>query len=183
MYSKIIVTRKYFTPEWCDNVNNYVSSNVEVDPNFGKRGVRICKVRNIMPNCPIFKDVFDPMMDYVIKHAPILNVDINNQIDGAIQHITYETGDGVGWHDDTKSVSDAFNLKTNRKLSMTVVLSDPSDYTGGEFVFDKAVKMPFPVKDKGTVALFTSHAPHMVTNVTSGKRNILFIFVTGPDWR
>lgn len=183
MYSKIIITKKYFSTEWCDRVNNYMLNNFDPNPTLGKYGVRKCKVRGITPDIPIYKKVFNDMMAYVIKNAPILNVDIDNNIDGPIQHITYETGDGVGWHDDTKSVTDASNLKINRKLSMTVMLSDPSEYTGGDFVFDKAVNIPIQVQGKGTVALFTSHAPHMVSNITSGKRNILFIFVTGPDWR
>lgn len=183
MFSKIVVTKNYFTTEWCDNVNNYMMQNISPDPTLGKYGVRKCKVRGLTPNLPIFENVFKDMMSYVVKNAPILNVDIHHAIDGPIQHITYEAGDGVGWHDDTKSIGDVPSLKINRKLSMTVMLSDPSEYTGGDFVFDKAVKMPFPVQGKGTVALFTSHAPHMVTDITSGKRNILFIFVNGPDWR
>lgn len=183
MFSKIIVTKNYFTPEWCDAVNQYMLTNVEVDSTLGKYGVRKCRVRGLTPDLPIFNQVFNDMMKYVVTNAPHLNVDINNRIDGPIQHITYEVGDGVGWHDDTKSVGDVENLKINRKLSMTVMLSDPHEYTGGQFVFDKAVKMPLKVEGKGTVALFTSHAPHMVSDITSGKRNILFIFVTGPDWR
>lgn len=183
MYSKIIVTKNHFSPEWCDQVNQYMMTNVPQDPNLGKYGVRKCKVRGLTPDIPIFKSVYEPMMSYVVKHAPHLNVDINNRIDGPIQHITYEVGDGVGWHDDTKSVKSTDSLKINRKLSMTVILSDPSEYTGGEFLFDREVNIPFPVQGKGTVALFTSHAPHMVTEITSGRRNILFIFVTGPDWR
>jgi len=183
MYSKIVVTKNYFTPDWCDNVNNYMLTNTSVDPNLGKHGVRKCKVRPMDANHPLYKDVFGKMMGYVNHYGPKLNVDFYNSIDGPIQHITYEEGDGVGWHDDTISVQSARTLKDNRKLSMTVMLSDPSDYTGGEFLFDRGVKMPFPVEGKGTVALFTSHAPHMVKPILSGRRNILFIFVMGLDWR
>ena len=183
MYSKIIITKRYFTPEWCDRVNNYMMKNIEVNPDLGKYGVRKCKVRALSSNVPIYNEVFGGMMAYVNKYGPQLNVDFYNKIDGPIQHITYETGDGVGWHDDTIGTSSAKNFKENRKLSMTVMLSDTTDYTGGEFVFDREVKKKMPTLEKGSVALFTSHSPHMVKEILSGRRNILFIFVMGPDWR
>lgn len=183
MFSKIAITKNYFTPEWCDKVNNYMMTNVEVDPNLGKHGVRKCKVRSLDPTLPIYKDVFGRMMSYVQTNGTKLNIDFYNKIDGPIQHITYETNDGVGWHDDTLSPQSVKSLKDNRKLSMTVMLSDPSEYTGGEFVFDPNVKLPIEVSGKGTVALFTSHSPHMVNPILSGRRNILFIFVLGPDWK
>lgn len=183
MFSKIAVTKNYFSTEWCDKVNNYMLSNVGVDPNLGKHGVRKCKVRALDPKSPIYNEVFNKMMEYVNHNGKKLNIDFYNKIDGPIQHITYEAGDGVGWHDDTLGPNSVTTFKDNRKLSMTVMLSDPSEYTGGDFVFDPHVKLPFPVEGKGTVALFTSHSPHMVKEITSGKRNILFIFVLGPDWK
>lgn len=183
MYSKIIITKKFFSPEWCDRVNNYMMSNVDVSPTFGKYGVRKCKVRPLGPPESIYNEVFDSMMEYVEEYGPQLNVDFDRKIDGPIQHITYESGDGVGWHDDTIPTSSATSFKENRKLSMTVMLSDPSEYTGGEFIFDPDVKIPPLTLEKGSVALFTSHAKHMVKPILSGRRNIFFIFVLGPDWR
>lgn len=183
MYSKIVITKNYVPKEWCDQVNNYMKKNVDIEPNLGKYGVRKCKVRGLSPNIPIYDDVYNRMMAYVNKHGPSLNVDFSNKIDGPIQHITYEVGDGVGWHDDTIGTASAKSFKENRKLSMTLMLSDPSDYTGGEFVFDPDVKMKIPTLEKGTVLLFTSHSKHMVKEILSGTRNIFFIFVMGPDWR
>lgn len=183
MYSKIVVTKKYFSDEWCDRVNNYMIENVSIEPNLGKYGVRKCKVRALSTNVPIYNEVFGKMMSYVNTHGPKLNVDFTNKIDGPIQHITYESGDGVGWHDDTIGNASAKTYAENRKLSMTVMLSDSSEYTGGEFVFDPEAKIAVPALEKGTVALFTSYSKHMVKEILSGRRNILFIFVMGPDWR
>lgn len=183
MYSKIVITKNYFSSEWCDRVNNYMLENIDVNPNLGKYGVRKCKVRALTNSVPIYDDVFGRMMSYVNKQGPKLNIDFFNKIDGPIQHITYETGDGVGWHDDTIGNTSAKSFAENRKLSMTIMLSDPSEYTGGEFVFDPEAKIDLPVLEKGTVALFTSHSRHMVKEILSGRRNILFIFVLGPDWR
>lgn len=189
MYPKIIVTPNYFPAQWCDNVNNWMINNVEPDPNFGKKGVRKCTVRMLNPGMKPYDGVFNSMMDYTKARYEQLGVDINFNIDGGIQHITYNPSDHVGWHDDTINIQMALNnpqhrdLKTDRKLSMTVMLSDTSDYTGGKFIFDPAVKPSHEVEGKGTTALFTSFAQHKVEEITSGVRNILFIFITGPSWR
>lgn len=189
MYPKIIVAKHYFPPKWCDNVNNWMMKNVQPDPNFGARGVRRCTVRMLTKDLKPYEGVFRSMMDFVKPNRQKLNVDIDYQIDGCIQHITYNPGDHVGWHNDLMDINAAksnpkyADLKTNRKLSMTVILSDPSDYTGGEFIFDPKAKLSHGVEGKGTVALFTSHSQHMVTEITSGVRNILFVFITGPEWK
>ena len=189
MYSKIIVTPKYFPAQWCDNVNNFMLKNVAPDPQFGKKGVRRCTVRLLAPAMKPYEGVFDSMMSHAKQIMHHLDVDVDYKIDGAIQHITYNPGDHVGWHNDTMNISAAMNnplysnLKTNRKVSMTVMLSDPSEYTGGEFIFEPGIKVPHKVEGKGTTAMFTSHSQHKVEEITSVVRNILFIFMTGPEWR
>ncbi len=189
MYPKITVTPNYFPTQWCDRINAWAMDNITASATLGKKGVRKCDVRLLTPNMHPYDGVLRSMMDFVKSQISNFDVDIDYDVDGPIQHITYKPGHGVGWHDDTLNISAALSqpgytdLKRDRKLSLTVMLSDPSDYTGGEFVFDRSVKLTNKVEGKGTVALFTSHTPHMVTEVTSGVRNILFIFITGPSWR
>ena len=189
MYPNIIIKPNYFPAAWCDRINNYMKTNVEVHPSFGKKGVRRCDVRLLEPYMSAYDGVFRSLMDFARDHIDRLNVDIDYKIDGAIQHITYNPGHHVGWHNDLLSVQNALgnpkysDLKTNRKVSLTVMLSDPSEYTGGEFVFDPSVKLKQKMEGKGTVAMFTSHSQHKVEEITSGVRNILFIFITGPEWR
>lgn len=189
MFPKIIVQQNYFPPQWCNNVNNWINKNVEVDPDFGKKGVRKCNVRNLTPKHKPYDGVFRSLIDFAKANIKHIDVDIDYKIDGPIQHITYLQGHGVGWHDDTMNYVMAKNnplyssLKTDRKVSITVMLSDPTEYTGGEFVFEKGYPLTTKVEGKGTVAMFTSYTPHMVTEITSGVRNILFVFMTGPTWR
>jgi predicted 2-oxoglutarate/Fe(II)-dependent dioxygenase YbiX len=189
MYPRIVVTPNYFPATWCDNVNNWIKNNVPINPSLGKAGVRKCDVRLLTQSMKPYDGVFQSMIEYTKAHISKLHVDIDYKIDGAIQHITYQAGHGVGWHDDTLNInaaleSDEFkDLKRDRKASLTVMLSDPSEYEGGEFVFDPNLRQRPVVEGKGTVALFTSFSPHMVKPITSGTRNILFIFITGPAWR
>lgn len=190
MYPKIIVQPNYFPAWWCNNINNYMMQNVAASSDLGKKGVRKCDVRGLVPGMKPYKDVFDSLMMFAKNNINHLDVDIDYQIDGpCIQHITYMPGHGVGWHEDTMVKSAALrlerykDLKVDRKVSLTVMLSSPDEYTGGEFIFGKADDHKHKVEGKGTVAMFTSHTEHMVTEITSGVRNILFIFITGPSWR
>ena len=72
----------------------------------------------------------------------------------------------------------------HRKISITVQLSDPEDYTGGEFRFnntenpDKTATMK-----KGTILAFHSYLDHMVAPIESGSRTSLVGWAEGPRWR
>jgi PKHD-type hydroxylase len=69
------------------------------------------------------------------------------------------------------------------KLSLSVQLSAPEDYEGGELeivMSDQGVKMP---KTKGTVIAFPSYAPHKINPITKGKRYSLVVWVTGPNFK
>ena len=81
------------------------------------------------------------------------------------------------WHIDCDS-STSF-----RKISMSIQLSDPNDYEGGELqLFTKKTIATLP-KDKGTVIFFPSFLLHRVTPVTKGKRISLVAWITGPQFK
>lgn len=189
MIPKIVVTPNYFPSTWCNNINTWMIKNVPTDPSFGKTGVRKCDVRLLTSKMKPYDGVFRSLIDYTKKNINKLDIDLDYKIDGAIQHITYLPGHGVGWHDDTMTYKMALgnpkynDLKTDRKLSLTVMLSDRLEYEGGDFIFEVGYPLPSKIEGKGTVALFTSYTQHKVEQITSGVRNILFIFLTGPNWR
>jgi PKHD-type hydroxylase len=71
-----------------------------------------------------------------------------------------------------------------RKLSFSLQLSDPEDYTGGEVQFiDNSRKSFFAPKQKGTIILFDSRTPHRVRKIKSGLRKSLVGWVVGPRWK
>jgi PKHD-type hydroxylase len=67
-----------------------------------------------------------------------------------------------------------------RKLSMSVQLSDPDDYEGGDLVIDNQFECP---KKRGTTAVFSSFITHKVTPVTKGKRYSLVVWLYGPPFK
>lgn len=71
---------------------------------------------------------------------------------------------------------------SNRKISLSVQLSDENDYEGGEFEFminRSIIKAP---KEKGTVIVFPSYLLHRVKKVTKGKRRSLVFWIHGPPF-
>lgn len=66
-----------------------------------------------------------------------------------------------------------------RKLSMSVQLSDPTEYEGGDFVLTNNKRPP---KDQGNVIVFPSYLEHRVEPVTKGKRYSLVLWFYGPPY-
>lgn len=66
-----------------------------------------------------------------------------------------------------------------RKLSMTVQLSDPNNYEGGQFsIMGETIPL-----EKNQAVIFPSFLPHEVHPVTKGKRNVIIAWALGPHWQ
>jgi len=72
---------------------------------------------------------------------------------------------------------------TIRKLSFSLMLSDPSEYEGGDLLLHLGDTPEKPKKDKGTIVFFPSFALHEVTPVTKGVRYSLVGWVSGPPFK
>ena len=72
-----------------------------------------------------------------------------------------------------------------RKLSLSVQLTPPEYYQGGEFEFpdDKEKFIKEDSKAQGTVIFFPSYMKHGVTPVTKGTRYSLVCWVLGDNFR
>jgi len=115
-------------------------------------------------------------------NATHFGFDIWNLAD--IQYTVYraEENGHYGWHSDDM-VSIGPTRASARKISITVQLSDPSEYEGGDFEFYTLRDLPKELKEKGTVLLFPSSHMHRVTPVTKGVRKSLVAWFDGPNWR
>ena len=70
-----------------------------------------------------------------------------------------------------------------RKLSLSVQLSDPSSYEGGDFVLYEGVKPTVLPKEQGKLIAFPSYTLHEVKPVTKGERYSLVAWITGPQFK
>jgi len=81
-----------------------------------------------------------------------------------------------------KHVDRGFNSRV-RKLSISIQLSDPKNYKGGELYLYESDKGTLMSKKQGTLVIFPSFILHEVTPVTKGERNSLVTWITGDNFK
>ena len=70
-----------------------------------------------------------------------------------------------------------------RKLSLTIQLSNPDCYKGGELLLYDSYKPVICPKEQGKLILFPSYVLHEVKPVTKGERYSLVGWITGPQFK
>jgi len=95
-----------------------------------------------------------------------------------LQLANYGPEDFFEWHMDYGAAH-----LSNRKLSISVQLSDPEDYEGGDLQFMVNNKIVSAPKTKGTAIVFPSYRMHRVLPVTSGNRRSIVGWIGGPPYR
>lgn len=81
-----------------------------------------------------------------------------------------------------KHIDKALNTPI-RKLSISIQLTDPEEYKGGELYLYDGNKGSLMDKSQGTLIAFPSYVLHEVMPVTKGERNSLVTWVTGPCFK
>lgn len=98
-------------------------------------------------------------------------------------HVTrYGVGGHYIFHHDISWIE----RPTQRKISISIQLSDADSYEGGDLEFEETKHDEQTVKymrQKGTVIAFPSYLSHRVTPVTRGERKSLVSWIEGPAWR
>ena len=115
----------------------------------------------------------------------------NYDLDGCdpIQYGIYPVGGKYDWHVDEEEETPIIGGKLlARKLSMTIWLSDPDEYEGGEL--DIEIEGPHTnlryhtlKLSKGSIVIFRSRLWHRVRPVTAGVRKSLVTWFRGPPFR
>lgn len=141
-------------------------------------------------------DIRSSRVAWLSDHKPLLDflydfVDHSNQSafnfnifkKAEIQYTEYHASEQghYAWHHD---VDWTRHDGLDRKISITVQLSDPSEYEGGYFEFgDGVTAVPEEARTKGTVLIFPSYIAHKVSPITSGVRRSLVAWFEGPTWK
>ena len=106
------------------------------------------------------------------------NFEISGQQDP--QFTIYRPGEFYDFHSDQSD-----HAPVMRKLSVSINLSDPNTYEGGQFEMDLG-EGPFVLEEmnrQGTVIVFPSDTWHRVTPVTKGVRYSLVNWFEGPGFK
>ena len=195
------------TPKFCDEVIKYALSKEEVmarTGGYGDKKLNKEQVKNIqrkrksdlvwLSDTWIYKEIHP----YV--HQANVNAGWNFQWDfsEACQFTKYTKGQFYDWHCDgwdkpyiRQQPNDPSHGKI-RKLSVTVTLSDPKDYKGGELEFDfrnmdpdkkPNVRKCTEILPKGSLVVFPGFVWHRVCPVKKGTRHSLVIWNLGWPYK
>ena len=177
----------YFTPAQCDQIIQEALTLPEFKATLGPSSER---VDNQWRESTLRAITRNSTWNYLFAELDKIVAQINQewfQVDykflPAIQFATYDSKT-QGFY---KRHQDVFlaPLPTQRKLSVTVQLSNPDTYEGGDLQFLDVGHHPKQenMRTQGTVCVFPSIIFHEVTPVTKGVRHSLAGWYEGPHWR
>ena len=124
---------------------------------------------------PMYRDIDRFIQRANLNHFGFDDVRITEQA----QFTEYPTGGFYGWHTDTD-----FNMAHEppvRKISMTLLLNDPSEFEGGNLELMTSGK--FAELKQGHAIIFASFLNHRVNPVKRGIRQSLVVWFGGKPFR
>jgi PKHD-type hydroxylase len=157
------------------------SGTVDVGNERYDRDTRITKVAWIERTAQSEK-FYDRLEEIILSlNSQFFQYDLTAMV--PLQHVVYEGSDQghLEWHIDYAKESDQKRSEF-RKLSLSIQLSDPSEYEGGELQARVRGEIDVAPKTFGTVIAFSSFTLHRVTLVTAGIRKAIIVWVLGPDF-
>lgn len=170
-----------FTPEECAKIidigNATESQRAEIVGQAFTETVRDSHIAWVYPSENtdwIYRRVTDAVLSI---NSQFFNFDIFGLLEG-FQFTRYDAPNGFyGAHKDKHLYGRV------RKLSMTIQLSAPEDYEGGELAFWFGANEDIMDKEQGRALFFPSYILHEVKPVTRGTRYSLVAWVTGPPFK
>jgi len=167
-----------FSKEECEKIINIAKDKDLIKGKTkGEINIRESKISWLLPSDD---------MEWVFRRVTEIIINLNERffkfdifgLNEGFQFTTYEAPSGkYGKHVDC-----SIDIPV-RKLSISIQLTNPEEYEGGELYLynsDKGISMD---KTQGTLIIFPSYILHEVMPVTKGKRNSLVTWVTGKQFR
>jgi len=176
-----------FTPQECQDIINIGHQQKIQEARVGhkhkKSGARDVKKRITTISWIPFKTM--PAMYTRIERA-MLQVNGNHfgyegmQLTENAQFTEYPTGGFYDWHIDAE-INCRFEPPV-RKISMTILLSNPSEFKGGDLEF-MSEGYKTPSLTQGQAVYFCSMIRHRVAKVKKGIRRSLVMWFGGPPFK
>ena len=125
-------------------------------------------------------------MDWVFRRVTDITLNLNERffkfdlfgLNEGFQFTNYEAPSGKHG----KHVDRLINMPV-RKLSISIQLTNPEEYEGGELYLYNNSKGTLMDKTQGTLIIFPSYVLHEVMPVTKGERSSLVTWVTGKQFK
>jgi PKHD-type hydroxylase len=180
----IVIWKDVFSPKELDAIEAYGDGLMPVRAEIlGQEGgadkTRITRVA-WMERKPDLAWLFARLEEAALKiNAEFYGFDLFG-LNEALQYTVYVDAEGghYDWHVDLGAKDVEF-----RKISLSLQLSDPSQYKGCDLML-QAGSGPMNVeRARGALIAFPSYVLHRVTPIESGIRKSLVIWVGGPPYR
>jgi PKHD-type hydroxylase len=180
-----------FSEKECQNILEYTST-VSLSPGLNRANKKV-DYRN---SDVYFLDKNSDVSWIYHKAAEVLHI-INQYYQFDITHMSrpqyaeYAVGQFLDWHtDDCFKFLGESNDYIMRKISVSIFLTEPEDYEGGQFELmlpntenkEAAQIMSFNLP-KGHGLAFPSFLPHRVMTITKNIRRSLVFWYYGKAWR
>jgi len=140
--------------------------------------------------------IYKEILPYIHRANDNAGWNFDFDISESCQFTKYKLNQYYDWHRDSwnEPYKEEKELKLHgriRKLSVSVLLSDPEEYTGGDLEFSIMDKEPYKKPDiiklkklkRGSIVVFPSFLWHRVKPVTKGIRYSLVIWNCGYPFR
>jgi PKHD-type hydroxylase len=148
----------------------------------GYENIRSTKVA-WMPRGPDTETLYRRLEDAVLQiNARYFRFDLSGL--ASLQYAVYGGTEGghFDWHKDYgRDPSDP--RQEPRKLTLSLQLSEASDYEGCELQARGGHQVDTAPKARGTLIAFPANVLHQVTPIRSGIRRALVIWAVGPEFR
>lgn len=154
----------------------------EIGKTFLPGDVRVSKITWLQPDdSPAFAWVYDKLIEFILD-ANQKFFDMDLEYVEPLQLTEYDAAYEGHYGQHIDCAFSPMSAPFVRKLSVTVQLSAPEEYEGGDFrIYNQRFDSPL-IADKtlGSVVIFRSHFIHEVMPVTKGVRYSLVAWVNGP---
>ena len=163
--------------EWINNLQElypFQKATVVGDVN----GIRKSEIKWIHPDDKSLW-VYERITQYAQQvNNELWKFNLYSIIDSIQYTVYYEGGGHYDWHIDIGP-----NLINHRKISITIQLSDPDDYEGGDLEIWTGGEFKTIERKQGCAILFPSFLMHRVTPVTKGIRKSLVLWLGGDSYK
>lgn len=174
------VVNEAFTQEelgWIDNLQAlYPFQEAKVIGN--NNNIRKSEIKWMHPNDKSFW-VYEKMGQYIEQaNNSLWKFNLQSIIDSIQYTVYYEGGGHYDWHIDIGP-----NAINHRKVSITIQLSDPNEYEGGDLEIWTGGEFKTIERRQGCAIIFPSFLMHRITPITKGVRRSLVLWVGGEHYK
>lgn len=187
LIGSLVAWQDVFTPAELDVIERHGDSLSSAHAELAVRapaydGIRVTQVSWFARSAQT-ESIYARMEEAVLAlNARYFRFDLSSLV--PFQYAVYRGCEGghFDWHKDYGRDPNAPQVEP-RKLTVSLQLSDPTQYEGCELQVRGGHRIDVAPKERGIIVAFPANLLHRVTPITSGVRKSLVAWAAGPEFR